>query len=128
LELVKQFPYQPFVIDHLAKPYIKAGLIDDWKKDIQLMAGCENVHCKISGMVTEADYHRWNKTDFNPYLDCIVNAFGLNRIMFGSDWPVCQVAASYERMIHIVQDYFSSFSLDEQTLFFGKNATRFYKL
>jgi L-fuconolactonase len=92
------------------------------------MAGCDNVHCKISGMVTEADYHQWNKSDFTPYLDSIAEAFGMNRIMFGSDWPVCQVAASYEKMINIVQDYFSSCSIDEQSLFFGENATRFYKL
>lgn len=128
LELVKQFPDQSFVIDHMAKPYIKAGLIEDWKKDIQLLAECNNVYCKISGMVTEADYHQWNITDFTPYLDCIVEAFGMNRIMFGSDWPVCQVAASYEKMLHIVKNYFSSFSMDEQALFFRENATRFYKL
>ncbi len=128
LELIKKFPDQLFVIDHIAKPYIKAGLIADWKKDLELLASFQNVYCKISGMVTEADYQHWKQADFTPYLDVVVNAFGSKRIMFGSDWPVCLVAASYEKMLGIVKDYFASFSLTEQQDFFGNNVTTFYQL
>ena len=128
LELIKKFPDQLFVIDHIAKPFIQAGLMDDWKKDIELLASFNNVYCKISGMVTEADYQHWKQADFIPYLDVVVNAFGTKRIMYGSDWPVCLVAASYEKMLGIVKDYFASFTLTEQQDFFGNNATAFYQL
>jgi len=128
IELVKQFPDQKFVIDHIAKPYIKAGLIDEWKEDMRAIAQYKNVHCKISGMVTEADFKLWKKTDFTPYLDSVIESFGTSRIMFGSDWPVCLVAASYTNMMDIVKEYFSSFSIDEQANFFGNNASGFYNL
>ncbi len=95
---------------------------------MQALAKYENVMCKISGMVTEADWKNWKYDDFTPYLDVVVNAFGVKRLMFGSDWPVCLVAASYDRMFSIVRDYFSSFSEAEQNMFFGENATRFYNL
>jgi len=127
-KMVSSFPDQRFVIDHIAKPDIKNGEIDQWKKDIQKIARFENVHCKISGMVTEADWKNWKKEDFKPYLDAVVEAFGTDRIMFGSDWPVCLVAASYKEMLDIVEDYFSSFSEEEQEKFFGWNAIRFYNL
>ena len=128
IELVQQFPNQPFVIDHIAKPYIKAGLIDEWQQDMATIARYENVHCKISGMVTEADYHNWKPQDFTPYLDAVVAAFGTSKIMYGSDWPVCLVAGSYEKMLDIVEQYFSAFSAEEQAMFFGGNATKFYRL
>lgn len=127
-ELVASFPEQKFVIDHIAKPYIKRKEIEEWKKDMESIAQHQNVYCKISGMVTEADWKGWKKEDFKPYLDVVVNAFGTNRILFGSDWPVCLVAASYETMLAIVKDYFSSFSKKEQEQFFGINAIRFYNL
>jgi L-fuconolactonase len=127
-ELVAAFPDQPFVIDHLAKPNIKEQKIDDWKKNIETIAQHQNVYCKISGMVTEADWFNWKKEDFIPYLDVAVNAFGTDRIMYGSDWPVCLVAATYGQMKNIVDDYFSSFSKNEQEKFFGKNAIKFYNL
>ncbi len=127
-ELVQKFPDQKFVIDHIGKPYIKAGLINDWKKDILALARHENVFCKISGMVTEADYPLWNNNNFTPYLDVVVEAFGTKRIMYGSDWPVCLVAASYNKMINIVHEYFASFNITEQDNFFGNNAGRFYNL
>jgi L-fuconolactonase len=127
-ELVSSFPEQKFVIDHIAKPYIKRKEIDGWKKDMQEIAKHQNVYCKISGMVTEADWKGWRKEDFKPYLDVVVNAFGTDRTLFGSDWPVCLVAASYEEMLAIVKDYFASFSKDEQGNFFGLNAIRFYNL
>jgi L-fuconolactonase len=122
------FPEQRFVIDHLAKPDIRSGELNEWKKGIESMAAFENVYCKISGMVTEADWQNWKTEDFKPYLDTVVETFGTKRIMFGSDWPVCLVAASYEKMLGIVKDYFSTFSDDDRQDFFGLNATRFYNL
>ncbi|MFT2011282.1 amidohydrolase family protein [Pontibacter sp. 13R65] len=127
-EFVAEFPDQPFVIDHLAKPYIKDQKLDGWKQDMQAVAQHEQVFCKISGMVTEADWKNWKKEDFRPYLDTVVEAFGPNRIMYGSDWPVCLVAGAYEEMLGIVQDYFASYSKEEQAAFFGGNATTFYQL
>ena len=128
IALVEQFPAQLFVIDHIAKPFIKAGLIDEWKKGIQMIAQFPNVHCKVGGMVTEADWKNWKKEDFIPYLDIVVKNFGVSRLLYGSDWPVCLVAASYEKTIGLVRDYFSSFTVAEEELIFGKNATQFYRL
>ena len=127
-EFVGAFMHQKFVIDHLAKPGIKNNNIGDWKKEMQTIARFENVYCKISGMVTEADWKNWKQDDFIPYIDVVIEAFGPNRIMYGSDWPVCLLAASYEEMLGIVQEYFSSFSEAEQELFFGGNAIQFYNL
>jgi len=126
--LVQQFPDQPFVIDHIAKPFIKDGVIDGWKKDITAIAQYPNVHCKLSGMVTEADMRNWKPSDFTPYLDVVTEAFGINRLMYGSDWPVCLVAASYKDMMDIVKNYFSSFTAGEQQAVFRTNATAFYHL
>lgn len=127
-ELVHAFPNQKFVIDHIAKPAIKDHLIEDWKKDIRALAGYENLYCKISGMVTEADWKNWKQADFYPYMDTVVEAFGTSRIMFGSDWPVCLVAASYKQMFEIVKVYFENFSEIEKEKFYGGNAIQFYNL
>lgn len=127
-ELVKEFPDQMFVIDHIAKPGIKNKKIAGWKEDIQNIAEAENVYCKISGMVTEADLENWKKEDIKPYIDIVAEAFGTNRIMYGSDWPVCLLAASYDSVLDIVKEYFASFSKNEQDNFFGKNAFTFYNL
>lgn len=127
-QLAATFPDQPFVINHIAKPGIKDSLIADWKKDIVSVAAHGNMVCKISGMVTEADRKHWKTEDFTPYLDVIVEAFGTDRIMYGSDWPVCLLAADYAKMKQIADDYFSKFSASEQAAFYGKTATRFYKL
>jgi len=127
-EFVAPFMNQKFVIDHLAKPEIKKREINEWKKLIDATARFDNVYCKISGMVTEADWKNWKQDDFIPYIDVVIEAFGPNRIMFGSDWPVCLVAASYEQMLGIVGEYFSSFSETEQQMFFGQNAIKFYNL
>jgi L-fuconolactonase len=128
LELVKLFPDQKFVIDHLAKPHIKAKETEPWKKDIQQFKYCQNVYCKISGMVTEADWNHHSPDTFKPYIDVVTETFGTKRLMFGSDWPVCLVADSYNEVLRIVQDYFSSFSLDEREDIFTNNATAFYDL
>ena len=127
-EFVKAFPEQPFVIDHIAKPFIKDQQIDEWKKDIKRVAACSNVYCKISGMVTEASWKTWEKEDFTPYLDVITEAFGTERMMFGSDWPVCLVAASYSEMLSIVSDYYAPFSQNEKADIFGGNASKFYNI
>ncbi len=127
-KLVAQYPEQKFVIDHLAKPDIKEKSIDEWKTDICAVAKHENVHCKISGLVTEADWIHWEQHDFVPYLDTIVEAFGTNRIMFGSDWPVCLVAATYKNVVEVAENYFFSFSASEQDKFFRANAIQFYNL
>ena len=126
--LVAQFPDQKFVVDHLAKPNIRKKEIKEWTLDIEAMAKHPNAWCKLSGMVTEADWKEWRKDDFTAYIDVVVNAFGVNRIMFGSDWPVCLVAASYQQVVEIVAGYFSSFSTDEQAKIFGGNAVEFYHL
>ncbi len=128
LALVKQFPNQPFVLDHLAKPFIKDGLLVGWEQGIRKLAENPNLSCKVSGMVTEADWSKWNENNFIPYLDILVEAFGTKRLMYGSDWPVCQLAASYEQQISIPRNYFKQFSLTEQADVFGNNATKFYQL
>lgn len=127
-KFVAHFPDQPFVIDHIAKPNIKKAEITDWEKDIKELAKFKNVCCKVSGMVTEADWQNWKPADFNPYLDVIVDTFGADRIMFGSDWPVCKVAADYGQVLGIAETYFSAFSKTEQANIFGGNAARFYKI
>jgi len=128
IEFVKAFPDQPFVLDHIAKPYIKDKKIENWKKDIETLAAFENVYCKVSGMVTEAHWKDWTKEDFLPYLDVISESFGATRLMYGSDWPVCLVAASYQQVFELANNYFSTFSSHEQELIFGNNAIRFYNL
>jgi L-fuconolactonase len=125
---VQQFPGQRFIIDHLAKPYIRRGEIEEWKGYLQKIAAHQNVFCKVSGMVTEADWKKWKKQDFTPYLDVVVSAFGTDRLVYGSDWPVCLVAASYAEMLQIVETYFSSFTESEKAAIFGGNAVRFYQL
>lgn len=127
-ELVAAFPDQKFVLDHIAKPLIKDGDIDDWAKDISALARYENVWCKLSGMVTEADWKNWETSHFTPYLDVVAGAFGTTRLMYGSDWPVCQVAANYSEVKGIVDEYAQQFSEDEQKLIFGGNAVSFYNL
>lgn len=127
-ELAKAFPAQPFVLDHLAKPLIKAGELAPWRHDLQALAAHENVFCKVSGMVTEADWQHWQPADFRPYLDVVFEAFGPSRVMFGSDWPVCNVAGGYGRIYALVADYITQLSPDEQDGFWGDNATRFYNL
>ncbi len=128
IKFVQQFPNQKFVIDHLAKPFIKDQLIHQWAKDIQRIAHHENVFCKISGMVTEADWNNWKQQDFTPYLDVVFNSFGVDRVMYGSDWPVCLVASSYQDQLSIVNDYLNPFSESETKKVMGINAQNFYNL
>jgi L-fuconolactonase len=127
-ELAEAFSTQPFVLDHLAKPLIKAGELEPWRRDIQALAAHENVLCKVSGLVTEADWQHWEPADFWPYLDVVFEAFGAGRVMFGSDWPVCNVAGGYGRMHVLVASYVARLSATEQAQFWGDNAVRFYQL
>ncbi len=126
--LAAAFPDQRFVIDHMAKPSIKNGMIAEWRLAIKKFAPLKNVYCKISGMVTEADFEFWETDDFLPYINTVLETFGTKRIMFGSDWPVCLQAGSYEEVKQIAVDYFRSFSYAEQSDFFGGNAISFYRL
>ncbi len=128
INLVKLFPDQKFVIDHIAKPDIKSGEYAEWQINIKKIALHQNVYCKISGMVTEGEWQGWKTSDFKIYLDTVVKAFGTDRLMYGSDWPVCLVAGNYEEQLNIVQDYFSSFSTLEKKKIMGGNAIKFYKL
>jgi L-fuconolactonase len=127
-ELVARFPQQPFVLDHIAKPLIKDRVTEPWVTDIRRLAAFPNVWCKVSGLVTEADWHGWQPADFHPYLDVVFEAFGPSRIMFGSDWPVCTVAGSYAQVVGLVSAYAEKLSADEQAAVWGQTATRFYNL
>ncbi len=127
-EFIKQVTELPIVIDHVAKPNIKDSEMEDWKKEITALAKYPNVYCKISGMATEANWETWTMAGLQPYLDTVVEAFGTERIMFGSDWPVCLVASSYAKWLNGVQNYFNTFSSTEQEAIFAGNAIKFYKL
>ena len=123
-----KLPNVHFVLDHIAKPLIKNGEIQPWATDIRNLAELSNVSCKVSGMVTEADWRNWEKADFRPYLDVVFEAFGTERLLYGSDWPVCLVAAEYEGAKGILTDYLSMFSDSELQRVMGKNAVEFYSL
>ena len=127
-ELIKQVTELPIIIDHVAKPNIKDSEMEDWKKEITALAKYPNVYCKISGMATEANWETWTMAGLQPYLDTVVAAFGTERIMFGSDWPVCLVASSYAKWLNGVQKYFNTFSSTEQEAIFAGNVIKFYKL
>ena len=128
IELVKQFPKQQFIIDHIAKPEIRNQKISDWKIGIQLLAQNPNVACKISGLVTEADFTNFSPSDFTPYLDIVFECFGEDRILFGSDWPVCLVAATYQDVLLLIEEYTAGFSEEQNKKLFGGNAARIYKI
>jgi L-fuconolactonase len=126
VEVVKKFPEQPFVLDHIAKPHIKDGGLSPWYKQIAALAAYPNVYCKVSGMVTEAAWRAWNKRDFRPYLDVVFDAFGEDRLMFGSDWPVCLLSADYDEVVQIVTDYLQDLGAGTSEKIMGENAVRFY--
>lgn len=127
-QLIKKFPDQPFVVDHLAKPPIKNGQISEWKNAITELAAFENVYCKISGLVTEADWEQWTPADMENYLDVGLETFGTKRLLFGSDWPVCLLAASYKETVQLVEQYIRKLSVSEQNDIMGANAVTFYNL
>jgi L-fuconolactonase len=126
--LAQRFPNQPFALDHTAKPSIKDGAMLPWCEQIRELAKLPNVTCKLSGMVTEADWRDWRTEDFKPFLDVVFEAFGPNRLMYGSDWPVCLLAGSYEKVFGLVKDYVSQVGAEAEAKIFGENAAKFYGL
>jgi len=128
IELAGLLPEQPFVLDHLAKPRIKAGEIAEWRRDIEALAAHKNVACKLSGLLTEAAWRQWKREDFTPYLDVALAAFGPERLMFGSDWPVCLLSGEYEEVVGIIDGFMSTLTPTEQSLIWGDTACRMYRL
>jgi L-fuconolactonase len=126
-KLVDRFPDQLFVLDHLAKPFIERKLFSPWREDLFELAKYPNVYCKLSGMVTETKWGEWTKSDFSPYLDTIVEAFGTERIMIGSDWPVCTLSGSYQATMDIVIEYTRQFPEEVQSAILGGNCINFYQ-
>jgi len=128
IKFVDMHPNQVFVVDHVAKPRIKAHVISPWKENMAELAKRQNVYCKISGMVTEADWKTWTEADLRPYIDHVLQVFGPKRCMFGSDWPVALVASDYKRWVGIVEKAISGLSKAEQERIMGGTAVEAYKL
>ena len=128
IEFVDRHPQQIFVLDHLAKPRIGDSAIESWRANIRELARRENVFCKVSGMVTEADWKTWNEEQLRPYFDVALETFGPKRLMFGSDWPVCLAASSYARWVEVVRNFAAGLSAHEQEWLFGRTAVRAYSL
>lgn len=129
LRFLEQCPDQPFVLDHLGKPVIAGGPSANWREGIRHMAEHPQVYCKVSGLVTEADWTNWSSAEFIPFLDVVFEAFGPERVMYGSDWPVCLLAADqYQTVYQLVDEYTRQLTETERAAFFGGNARNFYKL
>jgi L-fuconolactonase len=126
IQLVRRFPEQRFVVDHIAKPDIAASVRSPWQTDLEELAWQDNVYCKLSGMVTEARWHDWTPKQFHPYLDVALAAFGPQRLMIGSDWPVCTLCGRYEEVMGIVIEYVERLSADESEAILGATCARFY--
>jgi L-fucono-1,5-lactonase len=127
-EFVSRFPRQRFVLDHLAKPFIKQGALQPWQAQMKTLASFPNVFCKLSGLVTEADWQHWTPEHLTPYLDAAFECFGVERLMIGSDWPVCTLAASYTRTMNVVKTYLKNHSESAHAAVLGGNASKFWKL
>jgi len=125
---VSKFPNQSFIIDHIAKPAIAKQEIDQWERHMRAIAKHENVYCKLSGMVTEADFNNWTYDQLAPYIDVVLDSFGSSRVVYGSDWPVCLVAATYEEQFGVIQKAIEKLSPGEKKQILGENAIRFYHL
>jgi len=128
LRLIQLFPRQKFIIDHIAKPDIKGKEIEEWKSSMNQLGLRDNVWCKVSGMVTEADWSGWRQSDFTPYLEVVFSAFGADKVVFGSDWPVCQLGASYEQVVNIPTEFIETYYTKSDLGFWGPNASEFYNL
>jgi L-fuconolactonase len=128
IRFVSQFPEQIFILDHIAKPSIKDKKMSPWKEDIEKLARFRNVYCKLSGMVTEANIKDWKQEELIPYLDIVFDAFDINRLIIGSDWPVCKIAGSYKQIMHVVLDYIKTFSDQDKKKILGENAVKAYDL
>lgn len=127
-QLVERFPDQRFVLDHIAKPPIADGRLSPWREDLARLAGFPNVACKLSGMVTEARWGQWQANTFHPYLDVVLDGFGPERVMIGSDWPVCTLSGGYARTMGIVLDYVQQRCPEAADAILGGNAARIYRL
>lgn len=128
LKTVEAFPEAPFVLDHMAKPDIKSAKMGEWKEMIKTLGQNKNVYCKLSGMVTEADWKNWKVNDFFPYMDVVIEAFGEDRVMFGSDWPVCLLSGKYNQVMLILEQYLEGLPLAAREKIWAKNADKFYRL
>lgn len=128
LEFVKRFPEQTFIIDHLAKPPIKSQSIDEWQKAISPFKEFDHVSCKLAGLVTEADWKHWKVADFQKYVDIIYEIFGADRIMFGSDWPVCALAATFDQVVEVLEHCTTFLNPKEHHKLWGGNCSRIYDL
>jgi L-fuconolactonase len=128
IQLVNQFPEQVFILDHIAKPSIKDQKISPWKEHIEKLARFRNVYCKLSGMVTEANVKNWKQEELIPYMNIVFDAFGTNRLLIGSDWPVCRLAGSYKQTMQVVLDYIRTFPDQDQKKILGENAIKAYEL
>jgi len=128
IKFVDQHPEQMFVLDHIAKPLIREGVMEPWASLVRDLAKRENVWCKISGMVTEAEWRAWTPESLRPYLDVVVEAFSPRRLLVGSDWPVCLVASGYRQWFDVLDEYFSGFAESEREAVFGKTAKQVYRL
>jgi L-fuconolactonase len=128
IQLIETFPNQQFILDHLAKPNIQNKKWEHWCALIKELAQLPNVACKLSGMVTEADWNLWKPSDFKPYIETILDTFGENRILFGSDWPVCLLAAEYTEVLNIVKEFTASLSPQAQSKLWAQNAIQIYNL
>src|SRR5579859_4748581 len=128
IELVAHCPKQKFVLDHCAKPSIKAHQFEPWATHIRELAQFPHVCCKLSGLITEADWHSWQPADLRPYLDLVVEAFTPSRLMFGSDWPVCLLAGEYAAVKGSIESYAQQFSPQDRAFIFGRVAAQFYDL
>jgi L-fuconolactonase len=127
-EFVSQFPRQRFVLDHLAKPFIKSGELEPWHSDLRRLVQFPNVYCKLSGLVTEADWQAWSPEHVRPYLETAFECFGHDRLMIGSDWPVCTTAASYSQTMNVVVEFFADYPRHFRDAILGGNAARFWRL
>lgn len=128
IRLVEKYPEQTFVLDHMAKPPVRLGSLQPWKEQMEALAEHPGVWCKISGLVTEADHRNWNYESLVPYLDAVARAFGTERIMLGSDWPVCRLAAEYSEVMSIPRRFFDGWGVEERNRVFYENAVRCYGL
>jgi L-fuconolactonase len=128
ISFVDRHPAQVFVLDHIAKPRIRDGALEPWRGYIRELARRENVFCKLSGMVTEADWAHWSPQDLRPYFDVVLDAFGPHRLMAGSDWPVCLLATTYQKWFSTLREFISPLSAAEQDMILGGVATRVYSL
>ncbi|MFC3415266.1 amidohydrolase family protein [Algoriphagus hitonicola] len=128
LQLIKKCGENRIVIDHLAKPKIKSGIWRDWKKNLKPFSEREYIYCKLSGMVTEADWKNWTYEDLIPYMEIALELFGPDRLMFGSDWPVCLLAGEYEQIFEIVNTFTDSLSNSEKARISGQTAQEFYQI